>query len=105
MGGSSKLRGYNDRRYHDDITPELIGTSYLLSNTELRYRLPMNKSIEAVLFFDAGQMDNLFDHSVLKSDYGIGFRYNVPYIGMIRIDQAWTSDGDSRVSFSMGELF
>lgn len=105
LGGSNKLRGYNDRRFHDDTTPELIGTSYVLSNTELRYRLPANKNLEVVVFCDLGQVNNLTNDSVFKTDYGIGLRYNIPFLGMIRLDQAWTTDGDSRVVFSMGELF
>jgi outer membrane protein insertion porin family len=104
LGGMNKLRGYDDRRYHDSSTWDLIGNSYLLSNTELRYRLPANKSLEFVLFADAGQM---IDSSAktLKSDYGIGLRYDIPMIGLLRIDKAWNSDNDSRYVISIGEIF
>lgn len=105
LGGSNRLRGYKDRRYNDPYTRELIGTRYLMSNTELRYQLPMNKDIELVLFYDVGQVKNLKDDTVTKSDYGFGIRYNVPFLGMIRLDQAWNSDGDSRVVFGMQESF
>ena len=84
---------------------ELIGTRYVLSNTELRYQLPFHKDMEIVLFYDIGQVKNLNNENVTKSDYGFGIRYNVPYLGMIRIDQAWNSDGDSRVVFGMQESF
>lgn len=105
LGGMNKLRGYHNRRFHDSDTQELIGTSYLLSNTELRYRLPMNKNFELVTFYDIGQVNNLNDDSVIKSDYGFGFRYNIPFLGMIRLDQAWNSDGEARMVISMQEIF
>lgn len=105
LGGMNKLRGYHNRRFHDPDTRELIGTSYLLSNTELRYRLPMNKNFELVTFYDIGQVNNIYDDSVIKSDYGFGFRYNIPFLGMIRLDQAWNSDGESRLVISMQEIF
>lgn len=105
LGGSNRLRGYRDRRYSDNSTMELIGTRYVLSNTELRYQLPFHKDMEIVLFYDIGQVKNLNNENVTKSDYGFGIRYNVPYLGMIRIDQAWNSDGDSRVVFGMQESF
>jgi len=105
LGGTNRLRGYRDRRYSDDSTMELIGTRYVLSNTELRYQLPFHKDMELVVFYDVGQVKNLSNDNVTKSDYGFGIRYNVPYLGMIRIDQAWNSDGDSRVVFGMQESF
>lgn len=106
LGGMYKLRGYDDRRYNDpDITYGLIGDKYLLSNTELRYRLPSNKDLEFILFYDIGQMYNSGENSVLKSDYGIGFRYNIPFLGVLRIDQAWNRDNGAKLVFSLGEMF
>lgn len=104
LGGMYKLRGYEDRRFDNANTAQLIGDQYLLSNTELRYRLPSNKNLEFVLFYDAGQMTNGDSHT-LKSDYGVGFRYNIPFLGVLRIDRAWNRDGDGTTVFSLGEMF
>jgi outer membrane protein insertion porin family len=104
LGGMNRLRGYDDRRYHDSFTSNLIGSSYLLSNTELRYRLPSNKSLEFVLFADAGQMTDSGSNT-LKSDYGVGLRYDIPMLGLLRVDQAWNADSESRTVISIGEIF
>ncbi len=104
LGGMYRLRGYSDRRYSDDTTKGLVGNSYLLSNTELRYRVPNNKSLELVAFYDAGWMNNN-DTGNVKSDYGVGLRISVPMLGLIRLDQAWNIDGDRKFIFSLGELF
>ena len=107
LGGMYKLRGYADRRYDDALTTQLIGSQYLLSNTELRYRMPSNKSLEFVLFYDAGQINNIGGGSSLKTDYGVGLRYNIPFLGVLRLDQAWNTgkNGDNRLVFSLGEMF
>lgn len=102
LGGMYRLRGYSDRRYNTDITRGLVGDSYLLSNTELRYRVPNNKNLELVAFYDIGQMNT---NSTLKSDYGLGFRISIPMLGLIRFDQAWNVDGGRTTVFSLGELF
>ncbi|TCL62207.1 Beta-barrel assembly machine subunit BamA [Hydrogenispora ethanolica] len=108
LGGMYKLRGYADQRFDNNISKQLIGDQYLLSNTELRYRLPSNKSLEFVVFYDAGQINNnIGGGSSFKSDYGIGIRYNIPLLGVLRLDQAWNTDkGDgNRLVFSLGEMF
>ncbi|HBF37498.1 MAG TPA: hypothetical protein DDW50_09280 [Firmicutes bacterium] len=106
LGGMYRLRGYNDRRYEDDSTKKLVGSltgdSYLLSNTEFRYRIPNNKNFELVAFYDVGRMSST---ATVKSDFGLGFRISVPMLGLIRLDQAWNIDGDKRLVFSLGELF
>ena len=104
LGGMYRLRGYSDRRYSDDTTKGLVGNSYLLSNTELRWRVPNNKNLEFVAFYDAGWMNNN-DTGNVKSDYGVGLRVSVPMLGLIRLDQAWNVDGDKKFVFSLGELF
>jgi outer membrane protein insertion porin family len=105
LGGMNRLRGFNDRRYSSEMTQSLIGDRYLMANTELRYRLPSNKSLEFVLFYDAGQIRNLDGGSSNAWDYGIGLRYNLPMLGVIRLDQAWNSQHDTKLVFSMGEMF
>jgi outer membrane protein insertion porin family len=103
LGGMNRLRGWNDSRYKNEDTKNLIGSGYLLSNTELRYRLPSNKSLEFVMFYDAGQLAD--SDSKLKSDYGVGLRYEIPFLGLLRLDQAWNSDSDKKIVISLGELF
>jgi outer membrane protein insertion porin family len=104
LGGMYKLRGYEDDRFENAVTRQLIGEGYLLANAELRYRFPADKKLKLVLFYDVGQLLN-GDDTVLKSDYGIGFRYNVPILGQIRLDQARNSDHDVCWVFSMNEQF
>jgi outer membrane protein insertion porin family len=107
LGGMYRLRGYADRRFDSQLSEQLIGTKYLLSNTELRYRLPKNDSLEFVLFYDAGQINNMEGGSTFKADYGVGFRYNVPLLGVLRFDQAWNvnKEDGSRFVISLGEMF
>ena len=99
LGGMYKLRGYDGNRFENEETRKLIGDQTLLLNTELRYRLSSNKNIEFVLFYDAGQVN-----SHAADDYGVGIRVNIPYLGMLRFDQAWTDSGKEFV-FSLGEMF
>jgi outer membrane protein insertion porin family len=103
LGGMNRLRGWDDSRYGSVGTKSLIGSGYLLSNTELRYRLPANKSLEFVLFYDAGQLNG--SDSEFKYDYGVGLRYEIPFLGLLRLDQAWNSDSDKKIVISLGELF
>ncbi len=106
LGGMYKLRGYADQRFDNSLSKQLIGNQYLLSNTELRYRMPSNKSLEFVLFLDAGQMNNIDGGSSFRSDYGLGLRYNIPLLGVLRLDQAWNTQGEgNRLVFSLGEMF
>ena len=52
-----------------------------MANVELRQRIPNIENLEAVLFYDVGTVDfDQYYHS-----YGIGFRYNVPFLGQLRL--------------------
>jgi outer membrane protein insertion porin family len=104
LGGMYRLRGYDNRRYRNDSTKDLVGDAYLLSNTELRYRIPGYKNLELVAFYDAGQINDGGTETI-KSDYGIGFRFSIPMLGLIRLDKAWNADGEDKFVFSLGELF
>lgn len=99
LGGMYKLRGYDGNRFEDDETRKLIGDQTLLFNTELRYRLSSNKNIEFVLFYDAGKVN-----SNTADSYGAGIRVNIPFLGMLRFDQAWGGPEPEFV-FSLGEMF
>lgn len=105
LGGMYKLRGYNNDRYSGEPgSTDLIGNQSTMFNTELRYRLPTNKSVETVLFFDAGQVNNA-GRIQFKSDYGLGIRYIVPFFGVIGFDYFINSDGVSRAVLAIGESF
>jgi outer membrane protein assembly factor BamA len=105
LGGMFKLRGYNNDRYSGDPgARDLIGTQSTMFNTELRYRMPTNKNIETVLFFDAGQVNNA-GVTNFKSDYGLGIRYVVPFFGVIGFDYFINTDGISRAVLAIGESF
>lgn len=99
LGGMYKLRGYDGNRFKNDETRKLIGDQTLLFNTELRYRLTSNKNIEVVLFYDAGTVN-----SHTADSYGVGVRVNIPFLGMLRFDQAW-GGSESEFVFSLGEMF
>ena len=94
LGGPTTLRGYKDSFIKDD--------KLLLINAEARYYLPKQDNIELVVFYDYGSVDwkNYF------SSYGVGFRYNIPMLGQIRIDYGWNGEGDSpEFHFFIGEMF
>lgn len=99
LGGMYKLRGYDGNRFENEETKKLIGDQTLLFNTELRYRLSSNKNIEFVLFYDAGKVN-----STTADNYGVGVRVNIPFLGMLRFDQAWGGPEPEFV-FSLGEMF
>ena len=99
LGGMYKLRGYDGNRFENDETRKLIGDQTLLFNTELRYRLASNKNIEFVLFYDAGRVN-----SHTADSYGVGLRFNIPFLGMLRFDQAWGGP-EREFVFSLGEMF
>ncbi len=99
LGGMYRLRGYDGNRFDDAETRKLIGDQTLLLNTELRYRLSSNKNIEFVLFYDAGEVN-----STTADNYGVGMRVNIPFLGMLRFDQAWGGP-EAKFVFSLGEMF
>lgn len=99
LGGMYKIRGYDGNRFKNEETRKLIGDQTLLFNTELRYRLASNKNIEFVLFYDAGRVN-----SHTADSYGVGLRFNIPFLGMLRFDQAWGGP-EREFVFSLGEMF
>ena len=105
LGGMYKLRGYNSDCFSGDPGDlQLIGDQSVVFNTELRFRLPMNKNFETVLFLDAGQVWNQ-GVSHLKSDYGVGFRYIIPFLGELGFDYYYNTDGSHQMAFIVGETF
>lgn len=100
LGGINKIRGYDGNRFKDEENRDLIGDQTLLFNTELRYRFPFNDKFEAVVFYDAGQVNN--NHPA--DSYGFGIRFAIPFLGMLRFDQAWGGP-EPQFMFSLGEMF
>lgn len=94
LGGELSLRGYDVRH--------IGGEQQLLTNVELRQRIPNVENLEAVLFYDLGTVD--FDQ--YYQSYGVGFRYNVPFLGQLRFDFAWNPEsGSPKFNFFFGEMF
>jgi len=94
LGGELTLRGYDVRHAGGD--------QRVLANVELRQRIPNVENLEAVLFYDVGTVDfDQYYHS-----YGIGFRYNVPFLGQLRFDFAWNPESKTpKFNFFFGEMF
>lgn len=104
-GGMYALRGYNSDRFSGDPgDTNLIGDQMAIFNTELRFRLPMNKNFETVLFWDVGQVWNQGTIH-LKGDYGVGFRYIIPFLGELGFDFYRNTDNTSGMAFIVGETF
>ncbi len=86
IGGSSTLRGFGVDRFS--------GTNLLLLSLEYRYRLHPN--VEAVPFFDEGQIfDRTDDLTWLNwhRNYGFGFRYHTETGTVVRIELGHSSEG------------
>lgn len=94
LGGELSLRGYDVRH--------VSGDQQVLANFEVRQRIPNAENLEAVLFYDVGTVDfEEYYHS-----YGVGFRYNIPVLGQLRFDFAWTPEGGKpKFNFFFGEMF
>lgn len=96
-GGSESLRGYDFR--------EFSSTQIGLANLEFRHRF--NDTFEGVVFYDAGKLYDAEDGWQTASDYGVGLRIWVPYLGQIRLDYGWQAGAGEppKFHFSLGELF
>ncbi|MFQ5631964.1 MAG: outer membrane protein assembly factor, partial [bacterium] len=114
LGGANSLRGYPERR----ITPVGYATKLLQGSAELRipFYEPITGSRKspayAVLFFDTGgawlpgqepNSDDLFKSA------GFGLRFNLPIVGLARLDFAFPLDkieeNDFQLHLSLGHSF
>jgi outer membrane protein assembly factor BamA len=106
LGGMNQLRGYDNNRFTDAETRSLIGGQTLLSNTELRYRLPANKNFELIAFYDIGQVaGNNVVSPTTKYDYGMGFRFNIPFLAVLGFDYTINAENKVEWVFKIGETF
>lgn len=109
LGGGSSVRGYEE----GDVGS---GRSFLQATVE--YRFPLFKflgGIGGVLFVDYGTLLGTQGNvpgspGIIRGKpgdglgYGVGVRVKTP-IGPVRLDYAWTIDGDNRFQFGFGERF
>ena len=95
IGGSSTLRGFALDRFY--------GTNLMLLSLEYRYRVHPN--IQAVPFFDEGQV---FDHGAdvawlnWHRNYGFGFRFRTAAGPFLRVDYGRSSEG-SEIDVTFGD--
>jgi outer membrane protein assembly factor BamA len=102
LGGFNGIRGY--RAFSDLGT----GTGLLMSSVELRHKLPIpkgdkgtfagmisnyfDKNVKAVAFTDFGgvggngAINGAFQRATIAGSIGVGFRVNIPMVGLVRFD-------------------
>ena len=81
---------------------------------ELEYPLAKEAGLKWVVFFDAGDAVSSLDEDDFKihADYGFGFRWFSPIIGVLRFEFGYPlrklegrRGGGSRFHFDIGQLF
>jgi hypothetical protein len=98
IGGSTTLRGFNEFRFRD--------RNVLLMNAE--YRWEAFSGLDMAIFGDWGDVGPTWDDidlDKLKSDYGIGFRFNTYRSVFLRIDLAKSAQEGFRVTTSFSGAF
>ncbi len=101
--GMYRLGGFSGMPGYQAFTALGTGTSMLMSQAEVRSRLPfihgsknkvmkvIDKHVKGVLFFDAGQVggnslnNSLMQMSNIGVSTGVGLRLSVPMVGVIRL--------------------
>jgi outer membrane protein insertion porin family len=109
LGGPNSLRGYSDR----SLSPDGGGNQLYQAAVEIRFpitkvRFP-NHFVTGVLFWDSGanlDEDQTLDINRIKSSFGFGFRFRIPFIGLLRLDMAYPINiADRRTHISLGHTF
>lgn len=92
LGGPNSLRGYADR----SLTPVGYASRLVLGSVELRFPITRKnfprQFLSGVFFYDFGQAWNPpreFDWNAFSTSAGFGFRFLVPFIGVVRMDFAY----------------
>jgi len=109
LGGPNSVRGYADR----SIGPDGGGNQLLQTGVEIRFPLTRknfpNHFLSGVLFWDGGMNlsdSESFNFEKMYQSAGFGFRFRVPFIGLVRIDMAYPlRDEEHRFHFSLGHTF
>ncbi len=109
LGGPNSLRGYADR----SLNPLGYASRLVQGSAELRF--PFSRSnfprhfLTGVVFYDIGQAWNdpdTFNKDNFKSSLGYGFRFALPFIGLVRLDFAYPiPEYEVRVHLSLGHTF
>jgi Omp85 superfamily domain len=98
LGGSTTLRGFDEFRFRD--------RNALLINAE--YRWEAFAGLDMAIFGDWGDVGSTWDDidvKDLKSDYGIGFRFNTFRSVFLRFDLARSSQEGFRLNTSFSGAF
>jgi hypothetical protein len=98
LGGSTTLRGFDEFRFRDRTA--------LLLNAE--YRWEAFSGLDMAIFGDWGDVGPEWDDIAfkdLKSDYGLGFRFNTFRSVFLRIDLARSAQQGFRVNTSFSGAF
>jgi outer membrane protein insertion porin family len=109
LGGPNSLRGFRDR----SLSPN--GGGERLYQVGLELRFPIIKKnypshfLTGVLFWDGGmnlQHNDSFKINKMDHSIGYGFRFRIPFIGLVRMDMAYPlTAGEYRIHFSLGHTF
>ena len=106
LGGSNSVRGYGEGELGS-------GRSFLQATAE--YRFPVFSIVGGAVFFDfgsdlgtaenvPGRPAQLLGKPGTGIGYGVGVRVNSP-LGPLRLDYAFSDDGEGRLQFGIGEKF
>jgi len=109
LGGPNSLRGYADR----SLNPVEYASRLIQGSAELRFPLTRSKYprhfLTGVFFYDIGQAwsdPDTFDENQFHSSVGYGLRFNIPFIGLVRLDFAYpVPTYELMVHMSLGHTF
>ena len=109
LGGPNSLRGFRDR----SLSPDGGGERLYQAGLELRFPIIKknypNHFLTGVLFWDGGMnllASDSFDINKMDHSIGYGFRFRIPFIGLVRMDMAYPlTEGEYRIHFSLGHTF
>ena len=109
LGGPNSLRGYADR----SLNPLGYASRLIQGSAELRFPFTMGNFprhfLSGVIFYDIGQAwsnPDKYAAGQFKTSLGYGFRFALPFIGLVRLDFAYPiPDYDLRVHLSLGHTF
>jgi len=90
LGGGSSLRGFSSWRFRDRNSLLLQG----------EWRIMVNRFFDTAVFYDAGKVARRvsdLDFTGMKHDYGFGARFHTPFVTVLRVDIARSSEGTSLV--------
>ena len=109
LGGPNSLRGFRDR----SLSPDGGGDQLYQAGMELRFPIIKknypNHFLTGVLFWDRGTnlaTGESFNFSECDHSAGFGFRFRLPFIGLVRMDMAYPiTEGEYRIHLSLGHSF